>query len=343
MYNLKAKHDMKHHFLGCTILGAMCMLLVCTMGSCNRNDTTARIIFDTDMAPDYDDVGALAMLHALADSGEAKILATVSSNQCPTCVPCIEVINTYFGRPDIPTGCVKGEAQNRDTWHKGLRWTEELPKRYPHNTPSSAESEDATRLYRRILANQPDQSVTIVTVGFLTNVSNLLSSEPDEYSPLYGTELVMKKVKQLVCMAGCIPEGREFNVYCDTKASQHVFDEWPSPILLSDFSIGEKILTGKRLVESGRKGSPVVDAFSMCLPQDDPNGRMSWDQTAVLVAVRGAEGYFRTERGRIAVNDDGSNSWEANPEGQHAHLLFDMDKQELTNVIEGLMLHEPKK
>ena len=138
-----------------TLFCAMCMLAIGTLCSCSSNHNTTRIIFDTDMAPDYDDVGALAILHALADSGEARILATVSSNQCPSCVPCIEVINTYFGRPDIPTGCVRGDAQNRDTWHTGLRWTEELPKRYPHKTKSSNESEDATKLYRRVLAEQP--------------------------------------------------------------------------------------------------------------------------------------------------------------------------------------------
>lgn len=30
-----------------------------------------RIILDTDIGPDYDDVGAMAILHALADKGEA--------------------------------------------------------------------------------------------------------------------------------------------------------------------------------------------------------------------------------------------------------------------------------
>jgi len=60
------------------------------------------VIFDTDMGPDYDDVGALAMLHAMADSGEANILATLSSNMYSNSVPCIEIINRYFGRPDIP-------------------------------------------------------------------------------------------------------------------------------------------------------------------------------------------------------------------------------------------------
>ena len=37
-----------------------------------------KIIFDTDMLTDFDDVGALACLHALADAGECEILATVS-------------------------------------------------------------------------------------------------------------------------------------------------------------------------------------------------------------------------------------------------------------------------
>jgi len=32
-----------------------------------------RIIFDSDFGPDYDDVGALAFLHAMADSGKSHI------------------------------------------------------------------------------------------------------------------------------------------------------------------------------------------------------------------------------------------------------------------------------
>ncbi|MEO7960153.1 MAG: nucleoside hydrolase, partial [Ginsengibacter sp.] len=59
------------------------------------------IIFDTDIAPDYDDVGAMALLHAFADSGEAKILATVSCNAFETTAPTLSVLNTYFKRPEI--------------------------------------------------------------------------------------------------------------------------------------------------------------------------------------------------------------------------------------------------
>ncbi len=320
---------------------ALAIAILCTANAFSK--TPVRLIFDTDMAPDYDDVGALALLHALADFGEVEILATVSSNKCQTCVPCIEVINTYFGRPDIPVGCAKGAAQNLTTWHKGLRWTDELPKRYPHRTECSEESEDAVRVYRRILSQQPDASVTIVTVGFFTNLSNLLTSPGDEYSRLSGEELVKRKVKKLVSMAGKLPEGKEFNVYSDTKASQTVLTKWPTPILLSDFDIGEVILTGKKLAASDIKRSPVIDAFSMALPQDNPEGRMSWDQTAVLVAVRGAEKYFNTEKGTMTVLDDGSDKWTKDSKGNHEHLVFKMPKEELKNVIETLMLHQPSK
>ena len=39
-----------------------------------------KIIFDTDMGPDFDDVGAITVLHALADNGECEILACMASD-----------------------------------------------------------------------------------------------------------------------------------------------------------------------------------------------------------------------------------------------------------------------
>ncbi|WP_229214138.1 hypothetical protein [Dyadobacter flavalbus] len=68
------------------------------------------IILDTDIGPDYDDVGAMAVMHALADRGEAKPLAVISCNKNELVVPTIEIINTFFGRPELPTGAPKGTA-----------------------------------------------------------------------------------------------------------------------------------------------------------------------------------------------------------------------------------------
>jgi len=66
-----------------------------------------KIIFDTDFGPDYDDVGALAFLHAMADSGKAEILAVLSSNQHELVGPSLDVVNTYFGRSVCPSERLK--------------------------------------------------------------------------------------------------------------------------------------------------------------------------------------------------------------------------------------------
>src|SRR6185437_2250268 len=82
-----------------------------------------RLIFDSDMGPDYDDVGAIALLHALADKGEVKILATMASTKYEGVAGVLNVFNTYFNRPDIPIGVPKGYAlELRDFQH----WTDTL-------------------------------------------------------------------------------------------------------------------------------------------------------------------------------------------------------------------------
>src|SRR4030095_12947665 len=100
----------------------------------------------------------------------------------------------YFKRPGLLIGVPKGKAlELKDSQH----WTDTLLLKYPHKIKKNDEVLSATETYRKALASQPDRSVTIITVGFLTNLADLLRSSPDEYSKLKGKELVNKKVKQL--------------------------------------------------------------------------------------------------------------------------------------------------
>lgn len=319
-------------------------LSVCLLSGCTglyHESNPPKIIFDTDLGPDYDDVGALAFLHAMADSGKAEILATVSSNKHELVVPCIEIINTYFGRPGLPTGAPKSEGPNMGS---SQHWADSLVADYPHKISSSTDAEDAVAVYRKVLSNQPDQSVTIITVGFLTNLKNLLESNADDISVLSGEELVAKKVKLLVSMAGWFPSGREFNVHIDAQASKKVFENWPGKIIFTGFEIGSKIFTGLRLINSDIENSPVKDVFRISIPlsKGDMNGRMSWDETAVLIGVYGTEGFFDIVRGRIIVNNDGSNTWEDDPAGRHAFVKQKMPVHEMANFIEDRMMHQPK-
>jgi inosine-uridine nucleoside N-ribohydrolase len=302
------------------------------------------IIFDTDIAPDYDDVGAMALLHAFADMGEAKILATISSNAFETTAPTLSVLNTYFNRPGLPIGITKTNLPNKDC---SQQWAQAIIAKYPHALKSNEQAADAVTLYRKILSAEPDKTVTIVSVGFFTNLANLLSSHPDEYSALNGKELVAKKVKQLVSMATRIAEdgktGYEFNVMVDAAATKKVFDEWPTPVILSGFEIGEKILTGIRLIHNDAiQNSPVKDAFQVALTKDkNSKGRNSWDETAVLAAVRGFDPYFGSRKLNFEIKEDGKNV--LIPGEKFTCLTFKQSPAEIANVIEDLMMHQPLK
>jgi len=203
------------------------------------------IIFDTDMGPDYDDVGAIALLHAMADNGECTILATIASNQHKYVAPVLNALNTYFKRPGIPVGVVGGNAINIASFQK---WDSLLAANYPHTIQSNQQAEDALVLYRKLLAAAPDKSVTIVTVGFLTNMANLLQSGPDKYSPKSGKDLIKQKVKMLVSMAGRFDNDmgkfKEFNVVKDAAASVTAFNNWPVPVMLSGLKLAQKYLRG---------------------------------------------------------------------------------------------------
>jgi len=323
----------------------MVILLIswnCSNQSRVKSDKVVKIIFDTDLGPDYDDVGALAFLHAMADSGKAEILATVSSNKHELVAPSIDVINTYFGRSDLPVGAPKTEGVNLGS---SQHWADSIVAKYPHSIKSTSMVTNAVEVYRKTLNNQPDKSVTIVTVGFLTNLANLLKSGPDNISSLTGKELVDRKVKRLVSMAGKFPEGKEFNIYMDSTASEYLYENWPGEIIFTGFEIGWEIRTGLKLIKSEIKNSPVKDVFRISIPlsEEDKYGRMSWDETAVLIGVYGTDGFFDTVRGKIIVNADGSNTWDNNPDGKQFYVKQKMPVPQISAFIEARMMHQPVK
>ncbi len=317
--------------------------------SCNSNSEKKsasgieKIIFDTDMGPDYDDVGAIAVLHALADLGECEILATLSSDSHQSIAPTIELFNRYYGKENIPIG-VPDNIEANFTAHNN--WNDSLLVRFAPDLKSKTDYPKASDIYRKVLASQPDKSVTIVTVGFTTNLANLLKTGSDDYSSLSGAELVQQKVKKWVAMAGHFPEGSEFNIRIDAASSSYAFEHWPTPILLSGFEIGWPILTGAKVSQTDSVDSPVSWAYKYNLAtyENKPvKNRMSWDQTAVLTAIRDPERYFYVcGPGKIIVSSSGYNSWDANTNKEHYFLVHKYPYQNIADSLENLMIHIPK-
>jgi inosine-uridine nucleoside N-ribohydrolase len=296
-----------------------------------------RLIFDTDLESDVDDAGTVALLHALADRGEVKLLAMGISARHPFSGPCLDAINTYYGRGDIPIGVVKGATGDNKS-----KYAQRVAEEFPHDLKSSEDAHDATKLYRRVLAAQPDGSVVMVSVGFLTNLANLLQSPADAHSRLSGKELVRRKVKVWVCMGGAFPKGREWNVFRDAKASRQAIDRWPTRIVFSGFEIGKRVMTGARLVKLPKQ-HPVRRSYEL---YNGLKNRESWDQTAALYAVRGIHGelagfWDMSEPGRMRVLEDGSNDWQPQTDRNHVYLIEKLPPAKVAATIEDLMLHVP--
>jgi inosine-uridine nucleoside N-ribohydrolase len=313
-----------------------------------------KIILDVDLAEDVDDAGALAVLHALADRGEAEILATMVSARNEFVGPCLDAINTWYGRPDLPIGYQRGHQygyQNTKDAHRetSSKYAEPVAKAFPHDLNRGSDAPDATLVFRKVLSRQPDQSVTIVTVGFLTNLKNLLDSRPDEFSSLDGEALVKQKVKQWVCMGGIFPGGRfpdgngEYNVMWDTVASARAINDWPTPIVFSGFEIGVRVKVGSCLRETP-EANPVRACYQHYNGLQD---REAWDLTAVLYAVRGAGDYWTlSDPGFCLMHHrvtHGYNEWIPTAAKQHRYLIEKMKPGDLGKVLEELIAAPPRK
>ena len=297
----------------------------------------ARVILDTDFASDVDDAGALAVLHALADAGEVEILAViVSDGGDEPSHRAIDAINTYYGRPDVPIGVVAGAAPAF-----GSAYVTALATEFPNDIEDPPAAID---LYREILAGEPDDSVTIVSVGYLTNLDALLLSPPDDRSASSGEELVAAKVRRWVAMGGYYPDSvghpfdAEFNFVEDATATLNSVADWPTPVVFSGWEVGEVVLTGAVLQAQTPPENPVREAYRLFNGGED---HRSWDLTAVLVAVRGAEGMFEVCAGRNVIGRGGSNVWQPVAEGPHGYLRIAVPAVEVAAVLDGLLIAPP--
>lgn len=307
--------------------------------SCKQDEKPVKIILDTDFGNDCDDTGALAILHQMAYQGEAEILATMYPMNDSLGAGAIDAVNTYYGKPNIPVGTYKGNYEYKEK-HNDF-YNSRLINDVPNDLRSGKNAPDAIALYRKILATQPDESVTIVVVGPQRLVADLLVSEPDEHSDLNGKDLVKKKVKMLVSMGAEYPKGDEWNIKLCPDGARLVAEQWPTPVYYSGFEIGLQIMTGERLITETPSDNPVRIAFETNPMVDSVKNRHSWDQTAVLFAVRGGKDYWDVKKGKISIAEDGKNAWSEDG-NNHGYLIAKKPIPEMKKIIEDMMVAPPK-
>lgn len=301
---------MRHLFL---------LLLVCGIAFAQ-----VPVIFDTDMGNDIDDALALALLHALESRGECHIVAVTITKDNQWAAPYIDVVNTYYGRPEIPIGMVKGS----DITPQDSPMIRVPAEHFPHKLRSGSDAPDAVAVLRESLAGQADHSVVIVQVGFSTNLAHLLKN---------SHELVARKVKLLVMMAGDFAKRNpEYNVKMDIPSAQALLRDWPAPIVTSGFEVGNSMLfPASSITRDFRPDNPVADAYRNY--QKFPYDRPTWDVTAALYAIRPNDGYFSlSEPGRIVVDEKGVTTLVPSAEGKHRYLV--MNDLQRARALEAMVL-----
>lgn len=310
-----------------------------------------RIIFDADIDSDCDDVGAMAVLHALADRGECEILATVSSSKNEWTPACIDAINTFYGRGDLPIGTPKGAGTQKKS-----KYARPIAERFPQDI-GTTNIPDAMDVYRRVLAAQPDNSVVIVTVGYLTNIADLLRLPAKGDQPS-GRAVIERKVRLWACMGGNFigrPARDDVklsnnNFTFDRTNSLYAVSNWPKPLTFVGREIGSVpsgLKVGANLSRLS-EDNPIRFGYAVWfdgVPQD----RHVADQTTVLFAVRGAKEYWDEEtQGYMELEADMKFTWRNDRDSQQSYLLKrTMDgksnDREIEQVIDELMLQPPQK
>lgn len=303
--------------------------------SCTHNRKTTqndkiKIIFETDLGNDVDDILAMDMLYKYIENDKIDVLAIMINKDDEASASLVDILNTWYGH-QLPIGIIRNGANcgnNPNNYAKAVCNMKDSTGKplFARSLKNHNDLPDAHMLYRKILSAQPDSSVVIVSVGFSTNLSRFLDTPEDNISPLTGKELAATKVKLLTTMAGCInrPEVHEYNVVQDITAARKIFHEWPGKVVTSPFEVGIKILFPAHSIEndfSWTKNHPVVEAYKNYLPM--PYDRPTWDLTAVLFAVEGDSMFTVSPAGYIAVDEAGSMSFTENPSGNRFYLMTD--------------------
>ena len=337
------------------------------------------LIIDTDMSTDVDDVGALCVAHALADGGEATLLAVMHNADVSLGVGAIASINRYYGRDNLPVGAYAGEIGTGATvLAPNGPYIEDLVRRFPGGIANASEAPSATAVYRSALAAAADGSVVIASIGFLTNMLALVRSVPDGASALDGAALVARKVRKVVLMGGTYPKASGFPEWnfggcgvtntcswAKLPASSHydalgkttaaLLELWPPavPITFLGFEVGYVVFSGGVLTDGAPEESPCRAAYiDFAGPATD---RYSWDPMTVLHAVRGAaDGFYKeSATGRnVVVNSSGYNEWVAaeseraqqqrqQPRNQTYLLLPAARRRAVGRAIDELLLRRP--
>ena len=289
----------------------------------NYEQKDIRIILDCDMGSSTDDLFALMMLHRYMDMQRCTLLGVIVDRMGRANADIVDVLDTYYGHPDIPIGLETMGQKATHVWipYHNLAYarTPDGVQMFQRTVGDEGHYMEGYKLYRKLLSEQPDHSVTIASIGLVTTLARLLQSGPDEYSPLNGVELVRTKVKEIYAMGGVFGDAVEpdYNFKQAIDFSLTFFELLPKDVdvVFSPGEVGDPLDYRPELVISDLYWTdyhPIKWTYQFL---NCNTGQKMWDPQAVIHAVEGDEVYQLSERGWVTLTPNGETIFTPDPKG----------------------------
>ena len=289
----------------------------------NYEQKDVRIILDTDMGSSTDDLFALMMLHRYMDMKRCNLIGVIVDRMGRANADIVDVLDTYYGHPDIPIGLETRGQEMTHVWipYHNLAYARSVDGEplFKRTIGDDGNYMEGYKLYRKLLSEQPDHSVTIASIGLVTTLARLLTSPADEYSPLNGKELVRAKVKTIYAMGGVFGRAVEpdYNFKQALNFSLTFFELLPKEVdvVFSPGEVGDPLDYRPEQVIADMDWTdmhPIKWAYQFL---NCDTGQKMWDPQAVINAVEGDEFYRLSERGWVTLTPNGETLFTPAPKG----------------------------
>ena len=287
------------------------------------------VILDTDIGSSTDDLFTMMMLYRYQEQNRCRLLGVVVDREGEDCAACADVMNTYYGHDNIPIGLVRNGIENPVVWidYKALpTHTDSIGNLLFQRTIADYSTlPDGWQLYRQLLAAQPDQSVSIVSIGFVTCLAQLLQSGADSYSSLNGVELVRRKVKCLYLQGGVFGESVEpdFNFSQGITFAQTFFRLWPQEVdmVFSPMEVGQEVEYTPEQVIADIDWTDCHPIKQVYMNYNCNTGQKMWDPMTAINAVEGDSLFKLSPRGTVTLTEQAATIFTPSPTGNIRYQL----------------------
>lgn len=293
------------------------------------------IIIDTDFASDADDILAIRLALCYQDMGIINVQGIALSTTYSRSPLAVHALCKYDGHGNIPVAM--------DTSGNGVQVHTNYVDEMYERPKDRDDYEQPVQMYRRLLASSPTK-VNIVTLGFLQNIQNLINSQPDDYSPLTGAELMAKKVNKLYIVGGSDDGRPSFNFYWTGEkvinAARFVTSNSPVPIVYLPSDLTGDTFCGQFYQHEDKKNEDIVTKALKA--NNQAGGVVAWDVFAMWCVMQdmmnSLEQYEVTkEYGNWYVSQTGATEWNANPLSPHCRCVKTKYGGEYNAFLNGIL------